>query len=206
MQHLQRLALVAFALLARPAVAPAGPITFDYTTTSSTSPWNGSYNPGDLTFALAPDGTGPIPAIGPGAIQLGSVQFGPPGLPDPPQTISGGHTFSVSVTVTDHLSGQTGTLALTGGALDEWFLREWDGRFTNDFHRIMFDGLPLDNEVASTRLMIGHSEYALSAHMASDDQSATFELSAVASPEPGTLVLAVFGLAPLLGVRRLRGR
>jgi hypothetical protein len=202
--RMQRLAFVTFALLALPALATAGPITFNYTTTSSATP-SGSYDPGALTFALTPEGSASFDVTTGGSLELGSVQFGPSPGPEPFRTDRAGVLFNVSVTVTDGMSGQTGTLTLPGDAVDEWFLREWDGRFTNDYHRLLYGDL-LGQERAWTEATIGNTRYTLSVHTENDNQVGVYELSAAyGTPEPTTFALAAIGLVPL-GARVLRRR
>jgi hypothetical protein len=131
--------------------------------------------------------------------------FDPSNSPQPPRSATAGISFIASVTVTDGASGQTGTLTLPGEAVDMWFLREWDGRLTNDHHELEF-GEGLGRHSDSVRSRIGNTIYTFSVHTGDLDQSAIYELSAVqATPEPGTLALAAIGLAPL-GARVLRRR
>jgi hypothetical protein len=204
MMHPKKIALVLFALLAVPAVACAGPITFNYTTTTSTTQF-GSYDPGPLMFSLSPEGSASFPVTTGGSLELGSVEFGPSHMPPSFQTDRAAVSFDVSVTITDGMSGQTGTLTLNGGGVDEWFLREWDGRYTNDFHNLEFGELfGLDRDW--TQATIGNTRYTFSVHTVNDDQAAVYELSAAyATPEPGTFALAAVGLVPL-GARLVRRR
>ena len=202
--RLRRLAFVSFALLAVPASAPAGPITFHYSTafTATPSPLN-THNPGELSHSLTPEGSASFDVNTGGTIMLGTLVFGPSNRPQPPGWGTAGISFSASVTITDIASGQTGTLTLPGEAVDMWSFREWDGRATNDYHELEFgDFMGRHND--AVQMQIGNTRYTFSVQTGDLDESAFYQLSAAyATPEPGTFALAAIGLVPL-GLRKLR--
>ena len=125
-----RHALALFALLALPAVAAAGPIEFNYTTSTNTFRLPGTYWGSDLTFELAPSGDVSLPASG-GSVEIGTVRLTPGSIPPPvfpigpfPLTMPTGPSsastqFAVFVTVTD-AQGRSTELPIYSHTEERW--------------------------------------------------------------------------------------
>ena len=204
--RLYRLAFALLALLAVPAVAPAEPIAFSYTTYGGANPVArvaAFYSPGDITFSLTPQGDVSWSATG-GSVELGTVRLGPSPGPLAPDTYSAYLGFTTSVEITDAVTGQRAVLFLAGDAIDDWVHRSWDGLWRNDRHQLKL-GTSGDNS-SSTSAVLNGTLYRLSVRPEEDNQVGVYTLSAtVTNPEPGTFVLAALGLVPL-GARLVRRR
>lgn len=182
-----------------PAPATAGPIALNLSVAAHQTP--GAPSPGvlELTF----DTQGHLLLAPHTRHELGFARFGFPGGPQGLASYDASTLFHVEVRVTDAASGQTGTLRVDGQAVDRWDRREWDGRWTNPYHRIEVGDYWL-REPFVTRTTLGGHEYTLRVDTTEDGAAAVFSLT-VSNPEPASLLLGAIALLPL-GLRALKQR
>jgi hypothetical protein len=187
---------VLFALLALPAVASAGPIDISYHTSWDVFMHPEARDPGPLDFALDAGGNVSWPTRH-GLVELGTVRFGHSPGPQADDSYTAHTPFEVRVVVTDQLTAESVELVLPGAAIDAWDRRAWDGRWMNSSHRLDL-GDSFAGNSAWVSAEIGHTRYTLAVAPEDDHQTAAYTLTAtVHNPEPGTLLLAALGLAPL---------
>ncbi len=183
------------AVFGLPALASAGPIEFRYTASGSVSLYPGQRMPGDVWFSFTPETNLRAAAPG-GPVELGAVTFGPSPGPQANDSYSAYTPFVVSVTVTDGME-RSATLALAGGAVDEWDYRSWDGRWLNTSHRLDL-GDSYHGNASETSAVIGDARYTLTVRPENDGQVGIYALTATSlTPEPGALALAALGFASL---------
>jgi hypothetical protein len=214
----------AFAALALPPVATAGPIEFDYTATVNRFyllPLV-SIPSSSLSFDLTPEGNVSLPASG-GSVELGTVRLTPGPVPPysliypferPTGPTSASMQFAVFVTVTD-AQGRSTELPIYSSTEERWVPGPGAGEWV-PVHSAIRYGMALyfgDNappyygeNVNSWATVLGPTRYTLTARGAEDDLVGVYTLSAapVATPEPGTLALAALGLLPLALRRRAK--
>ena len=199
-----RLTLFAlFALLAQPAVTSAGPIHLSYSTHWNMTDNPGGYHPGPLEFTLDSGGNVSWPGRS-GSVTLGAVRLGHSPGPQAAGSYTAFAAFEVKVIVTDQMTGESVDLVLPGAAIDAWDYREWDGRWLNSSRRLEL-GDSFSGNASEASAAIGHTRYTLAVTPEDDHQTGVYTLTAtVTNPEPGTLVMAALGLAPLALRRRRR--
>ncbi|HEY2785127.1 MAG TPA: PEP-CTERM sorting domain-containing protein [Fimbriiglobus sp.] len=180
--------------------ASADPIWFTYRVDGYTT----QSDAGDFTIQAVSSGpvsldTGTNPSLVLATVRLGTRTTNNPAVSDGsgPDMLS---RFSVKLQVTDATTGEVGVVRLTGWA-DFRSNRNDGGDATLDGTTIGFDSDKED-------LTVGSRTYAILATgdhgPNSDDVTGTLSIrvvTAVQTPEPGTLVLAGLGLASIAGKR-----
>jgi hypothetical protein len=114
------------------------------------------------------------------------------------------YSFAVRVTITDHASGESGTLSFPG-----WYSSMWSypasERDNPDRWRWDWEVSDFGDTWNSQGFVLGRTAYTVRAFGGGQGQFPNGEMVVrtdslpVATPEPGTLALAGFGLLPLAG-------
>lgn len=190
---------VAVALLALPSAARAGPIVWDYRTEVTYDRDYGSR----FAVTLAPAGT---VSTTPGEVG-GAELFTSTGNPRPePGSYGVSYGFTISVTITDRASGESGTLDFAGGYSTQWSYTDAE---RDDPDRWRWDGEGSSfGDIFNRRVLnLGETVYSVWVEGGGQGQFPNgvmlVEVASTANtPEPGTLVLAGLGLAGAGLVRR----
>jgi hypothetical protein len=186
------------ALFALPQLAAAGPIAWSYHAEATYSQDYGS----KFALTVAPDGTVACPPGKAASVLL----FTSTGEARPePGSFEALYSFGVAVTITDHASGEAGTLNFSG-----WYSSHWTYQPENANDA---DNWRWDYEVSSfgdfwdgRTLELGRNLYTVRAYGGGSGQfpsgEMTVEVAPLAAPEPGTLALAGLGVVLLALTRR----
>lgn len=210
--RLWKIVLALSALVSFTTACYAGPIAFNVGITSQVTPGNPS--PGPLNIFVDQQGDF---QVSPGeSVFLGGIQFDSILSPQASESYMTSTSFTVSVAVTDTASGQSGVLRIDAAGVDWWDLRNWDGLWRNSYHNLEIGDWWLHQPFLTSTTLGGH-EYLLRVNTTQEGNSATFLLEVdpgavpsqppvAATPEPGTMLLAGFGLLPLgaWGIRRVK--